>query len=214
MIGFAAGFFILFEGRDFEGEIGHRSLGMSILYSYSIMLSGFALSDIEGSSNAVITAVLFVIFTYFINIVMLNLLIALMGDIFDKIQENAGAEFMFARAQIILTYEMVYSDLLGKEKENFPKWLQVLVPVLKESEDLDYHEWDGRMRALRRAIKDVKTELSEKIDATLLEVQVLRNENAKMQEKKYVDSLALEEIKKMLKMLIPKVEGRGGIGSV
>ena len=59
----------------------------------------------QGSANLSITAILFIAFTIFINIIMLNLLIAIMGDIFDKIQENAKAEFMFASANIVLEFE-------------------------------------------------------------------------------------------------------------
>ena len=57
---------------------------------------------------------------FFINIVMLNLLIAIMGDIFDRIQENAKAEFMFARAEIVLEFEAMLSYSQMEDEEWFP----------------------------------------------------------------------------------------------
>ncbi|GMH79720.1 hypothetical protein TrST_g5343 [Triparma strigata] len=61
----------------------------AFLRSYIVMLDGFAEDEVQGSANPSITAILLIAFTIFTNIIMLNLLIAVMGDIFDKIQENA-----------------------------------------------------------------------------------------------------------------------------
>ena len=80
---------------------------------------------------------LFVFFTLFVNIIMLNLLIALMSNIYEKIQENAKAEFMFAKASIVLEFEAGIKEkaswyqLKSERRSNtewFPDWLQVLAP--------------------------------------------------------------------------------------
>ena len=78
------------------------------------------------------TLFLFVVFMFFITIVMLNLLIAIMGDIFGKIQENANAEFMFARAGIIVEIKNMLNDRDKKREDWFPTWLQVLVSSLDD----------------------------------------------------------------------------------
>ena len=88
-----------------------------LTYSWQVMLSGFTVDEVNGSANYFVTALLFMFFTYFINIVMLNLLIAIMGDIFDRIQENAKAEFMFARANIIIEFEALLSDSHKRNEE-------------------------------------------------------------------------------------------------
>eukprot|EP00519_Triparma_laevis_P015496 CAMPEP_0182494976 /NCGR_PEP_ID=MMETSP1321-20130603/3800_1 /TAXON_ID=91990 /ORGANISM="Bolidomonas sp., Strain RCC1657" /LENGTH=268 /DNA_ID=CAMNT_0024698211 /DNA_START=1 /DNA_END=804 /DNA_ORIENTATION=+ len=83
MVGFAAGFFILYEnGTD------HQSPFFALFSSYTLMLGDFDVDNFRASSSFVSASSLFFAFTAFINIVMLNLLIAIMGDIFDKIQEN------------------------------------------------------------------------------------------------------------------------------
>ena len=91
---------------------------------------------------------------------MLNLLIAIMGDIFDRIQENAKAEFIFARAQIIIELELTLSKAQKENKEWFPTWLQVLVPTLESSKE-DAGDWEGRVKALKKSICGVNEKLGE-----------------------------------------------------
>lgn len=71
MLGFAASFFILFEGMDPEdGEWtdGGISPPRAVLHSWTVMLAGFTVSEIQkGNMSFGVSAVLFVIFTYFIN---------------------------------------------------------------------------------------------------------------------------------------------------
>ncbi|GMH70109.1 hypothetical protein TL16_g05328 [Triparma laevis f. inornata] len=82
----------------------------ALLYHYGIMLGEVGdvtdyISDNRDWYLSTIGVVLFVIFTSLVNIIMLNLLIAIMGDIFDKVQDNAKAEFIFGKASIICEYE-------------------------------------------------------------------------------------------------------------
>ena len=164
LIGFASSFFILFENQD-GLEIARRSPLMMLVYSYTILLNGFDVGDIDGSANFAMTLILSLTFTYFINIVMLNLLIAIMGDIFDQIQENARAEFLYGRAQIILEYEAKVTKSIengqmneAKVEEMFPKWLQVLVPG--EGTQQTHKKWGGRIRALYDKIREVSDLIS------------------------------------------------------
>ena len=165
---------------------------MSVLYSLSIMLSGFTLSDIDYSLNGITTIVLFVSFTLFINIVMLNLLIAIMGDIFDRIQENAKAEFMFARANIILEIEGVLSEKQKADKEWFPTWLQVLVSSL-EDDEVDEGGWAGRVRALKDSMKRLEKKLEESMKERKEEVKEVKEqvEESKKQGEQIVEFLQM-----------------------
>ena len=51
-------------------------------------------------------ALLFTIFQFFVNIVMLNLLIAIMGDQYDIVQESGHEQYLYSKAGIILEYEV------------------------------------------------------------------------------------------------------------
>ena len=115
MVGFAAGFFVLYENQDpdklqnGEGAVEHMSPSMSIFSSYTLMLGEFEVKEFPDTSSGefVSSILLFIVFTFFINIIMLNLLIAIMNDVFEKVQESALAEFLFARTRIILEFEEV-----------------------------------------------------------------------------------------------------------
>ncbi|GMH83913.1 hypothetical protein TrST_g9417 [Triparma strigata] len=201
MVGFSASFFITFEGQTFENESMSLSFPLSLLKSYSLIFSGFELDDVNGSLNRLVASLLFVFFAYFINIVMLNLLIAIMGDIFDKIQENAKAEFMMARAQVILEFEV---GLRGQEHKStgdevrFPTWLQVLVPTIESNELSD---WAGKVRALKLAV----TRLERKLEDS----EVARKEDAKENKMKIQEDIReRREAEKDLKRRLSEAERR------
>ncbi|GMH58853.1 hypothetical protein TL16_g02702 [Triparma laevis f. inornata] len=171
--GFAASFFILFEGR---GESTHATPSTSFLFTYTVMLGGFGVDDIHGSENTYVTATLLVMFTIFTYIVMLNVLISVLSDDFDRIQENGKAEFTFARAETILEFETMLNEDDRSNPELFPTWLQVLVPTL-ESDNADEFEWAGRVRELKNSVKQVQRKLEESEEARRAEAREIKRQN-------------------------------------
>ena len=97
VIGFALAFFILYDagpgeftvaGVD-EGVVRDTPWGMqdpltSLFAGFLLLLGDFNVNEFSASYSRATTMGLFVVFMLFINIVMLNLLIAIMGDIFDR----------------------------------------------------------------------------------------------------------------------------------
>jgi len=70
--------------KDFEaGMLNVESMEFkgSMLGAYALMLGAFDVEEFAGFSNWYAAVALFVVFTFFVNIVMLNLLIAIMGDV-------------------------------------------------------------------------------------------------------------------------------------
>ncbi|GMH64615.1 hypothetical protein TrST_g10092 [Triparma strigata] len=197
VIGFAFSFYILYRqgkgeynsagagGEDVVDEpFGMTSPWMSLFSGFLLLLGDFNAEEFNASLSYNLTMALFVVFMFFINIVMLNLLIAIMGDIFDRIQENAKAEFMFARAGIVLEFEAMLSNYDRQNEEWFPTWLQVLVPT-QGAEGTEGGDWVGRVKALKVSLDSVKTEVSddlkntrndlkEELDASRAEVKILK----------------------------------------
>ena len=170
------------------------------------MLSEFDFSGeyLGQSSDIIATCILFFTFTFGINIVMLNLLIAIMGDTFDRIQENSQAEFMFARAQIVLEYE---GNLSEEEKNNpdwFPTWLQVLVPTLQEREG-DHENWVGRVRELKNTMKneigDLTNKLNESEKRRRVEQEERKKQTVKMEGKLEETNEKIEELLALVRSL-------------
>jgi hypothetical protein len=71
------------------------------------LLGDFNLEDYTATFNVRASIVLFYIFMFLVQIIFLNLLIAIMGDIYDEIQENAKSQFLFSKASIILEFESI-----------------------------------------------------------------------------------------------------------
>ncbi|GMI11132.1 hypothetical protein TrVE_jg9613 [Triparma verrucosa] len=175
MVGFSAGFFVLFEAEKDNNPL------MRLFQSYTLMLGDFDIDDFHQSLSYISIAILFITFTVFINIIMLNLLIAIMGDIFDRIQENARAEFMFARAGIVLEFEETLSDDQKKNPEWFPEWLQVLVPTLQDS-SLD-NEWVGRLKSLKNTVTEAKLDVKEKLHQSERRRQISERQRIESEER-------------------------------
>ncbi|GMH67959.1 hypothetical protein TrST_g4181 [Triparma strigata] len=151
MVGFAIGFFILGQADiDSSGNvIDEDSWSVSFVKTYSLLLSNYVLDDFTMMKSSAPSIILFISFTFFVNIVLLNLLIAIMGELFDKIKENAKATFLFAKANLILEFESIMQANSG-QATRFPEWLQILLPT--RADDGGEDTWESRIRTLKLAI--------------------------------------------------------------
>ena len=127
-----------------DNVYGYDTWYSSFLPGFALMLGAFDLQEFESSGDKDVMAFLFTIFQFFVNIVMLNLLIAIMGDKYAVVQESGDQQYLYAKAQIILEYETRLTreyewlccnkhsyGVRGKNafrsnKTNFPTWLQLL----------------------------------------------------------------------------------------
>jgi hypothetical protein len=88
VIGFGNGFFILAKTASEEDLFTGDSFLMSLVFSYRMGLGDFDTTGFEGEYKSLIYTI-WVCNTIFILIILLNLVIALMGDTFDRVQETA-----------------------------------------------------------------------------------------------------------------------------
>ncbi|GMH77398.1 hypothetical protein TrST_g9186 [Triparma strigata] len=199
MVGFAAGFFVLYENQNFndlmddpedKSNLKQMNPFMSVFSAYTLMLGEFDVTEFPGTSfwEFISTILLFIVFTAFINIIMLNLLIAIMSDIFDRVQESAQSEFLFARARIILEFEeMLKLNNKKREKKSsalFPTWLQVLTPADHQKNaqsDLPSNEWSGRVQKVTNSIKELSNKMDENVE-NARETATKANEELKEQQ--------------------------------
>ncbi|GMH97735.1 hypothetical protein TrVE_jg4330 [Triparma verrucosa] len=218
MFGFAFAFFTLYKTAEAEKEAtgtpvyGLESLFKSLFPPFFMMLGTFDPNEFEASLSPTATLILFVFFMLVMNVVMMNLLIAIMGDTFDQIQEYAMAEYLFCRASIILEFEIALSEKDKSNEEWFPTWLQVLVPTL----DYERKEWDGRLRNLKRSIESMNDNVKK---STGEEVKMLKEDISSLQEKleasEKLRAKEMKEMKQMLNQLLgaaEMVKGRREVG--
>ena len=84
LLGFSLGFFILFKDEKKDESFWH-----AFFAGYTVMIGSFDPAEFESGGIDYFTRAearcLFLLFTFFINIIMLNLLITYMADIFQEV---------------------------------------------------------------------------------------------------------------------------------
>ena len=151
-------------------QYGMGLLSSGVFTSYLAMLGAF---DIESDYTNPESTVFFALFLFLIVVIMLNLLIALMADTFERVTESWVFESRKMRVETIIEEELLMND--SDNTDCFPAFLQVLRPV----EDVA-DEWagvSGQVSAVRDEVGAVKREsrqMMQKVDALAAEMKEMR----------------------------------------
>jgi WD40 repeat protein len=154
---FALGFFLCLDvssGNDptapdwVDPEYdGFRSIWLSLLTTFRGALGDFNFENLRQSDNFAILNIAAFVLLFSVTIVILNLLIAIMGDIYGMVKEVEEGFFMKERAIVCLEYEkMLKFSMFGwgvPDPELFKKWLHVLRPAVDNDRDGKGQEWKG-----------------------------------------------------------------------
>jgi hypothetical protein len=104
--GFAGAFFLLLRK---ETDLDFGSVADSF-YRAFLYLFGISVDSFVANVSANMAIVIFIFFILTMNILMLNLLIALMGNTFAEVRDEGEALLRKQRAEIILEERFYYSD--------------------------------------------------------------------------------------------------------
>lgn len=155
LVGFAQAFWLLSYPNV---NLPFGTITNALLNSYLYML-GNAESDFEGTASPSLSTLLLVLFLFFMAILMLNLLIALMGQSFASVSDKGLAQWRLEQASIILDQMFtVTSDKLI---------LEPYVYVLRYNADLDKsienisleEHMDAKFLAMGKRIETITTML-------------------------------------------------------
>ena len=184
VVGFSAAFAVSMpDNAAFDdGEpYGMGLLAFGVLTSYLAMLGAF---DIADYTNAESTA-FFAIFLLPIVTLMLNLLVALMSDTFERVMESWVFESRKMRIETIIEQEVLMDDT--QNAEYFPEYLPVLRPVEEASD-----KWAGVSGQISVVKRDVnKARVEQKVDAVDQKVDAMKAEMQANQE------LIMEQLRNM-----------------
>ena len=122
----------------------------------------------------------------FASVVMMNLLIAVISDSFERVQEKKVAQFLLGRAQLIRDNNLIF-DFFNMEQSKC-RWLHVMQSKEGSSSDRQGEEWSGRLRALKKRMVELQKETHD-------ELQVARTEQAEVRRELQQQA---EEIRKEL----------------
>lgn len=136
--------------------------------------------DADASLSWTSSIVVYMIFQLFVVIILLNLIIAIMGDSYEKVQENATVEALHEQAKTIVAMELQYPTgfqicgfaPLGKHK--FPRYLHA---ATKKDVDGDAQpEWEGITGRVKQETNRMMAE-AQRMDAKM-QAQVDRVERS------------------------------------
>ena len=190
LTGFALAFFALNQAGPGEIELpdvgpysvsdeasGYSNAGEALLTGFALMLGDFDLQEFAASLSPTLMRILFVVFMLLVNIVLLNLLIAIMGDVFDRVQDSAKAQYLYSLAKIILEYDTLIPQTVRTANPlKFPNYLQVLVPQKSDGAGSTGDEWAGRIRALQRRMESMSKQIKDDVKTEVNEVKTEVNE--------------------------------------
>ncbi|GMH44506.1 hypothetical protein BSKO_12458 [Bryopsis sp. KO-2023] len=129
-----------------EAQSLYGSVGLSMLTAFGMMLGETqldSLSALDGSLR-VIGTIMFVIYLLAIMIVLLNLLIAVMGDSFDRVKNTEENQFLLARSEVMNDMESMMSQ---KKRRKCRKEMKNLYAGLKANSDMRFEALLNVLRA-------------------------------------------------------------------
>jgi len=128
LLGFAQAFFVLFAGDGFAG------FGHAMQTCFLAMLGDFALDEFALAPFPLVSVGLLVSYVLVVSVLLLNMLVAMMGSTYNRINEAAEMQWHLERARIVFAIEHEMGDEERAKPENKywtevngQRYLQVLV---------------------------------------------------------------------------------------
>lgn len=107
LVSFAFTFALILKSEDpsNESEGPYSDIVLALITSYSLLMHGDGFGETGLYASSSMAIFFFVIFTLLLNIVMLNALIAIMGDTYDRVSESRIEQGLLQRAQLLVELE-------------------------------------------------------------------------------------------------------------
>mmetsp|Transcript_31895 Transcript_31895/g.74424 ORF Transcript_31895/g.74424 Transcript_31895/m.74424 type:complete len:1576 (-) Transcript_31895:213-4940(-) len=145
---------------DLDTGFGH--IAQAWLSSYAIgMFAEFDLGNFspENTLNQGLASFFLVMYLIVLGIVVLNALIALLGDSYQRVQDNQLETKMRLRAHLMIEYLNIMNTQKRAKLERQTMWLHVLEVV----NDADVPEWAGQLNAFKMEVRLLETRTTTRI---------------------------------------------------
>ena len=159
--GFAHSFWLISENPAPDGEpfINDHFL-YAFAFSYRMSLGEFDVDGFEGTKYKLIAYVMWVLGTVTMLIILLNMLIAIMADTFERVQESSESQMLQEVASM-----MRENHFLLNRKKTFGKYRYIYVISTERGEEENL-SWEGRLQYLKKFIGDVGKDVVKHLDAS------------------------------------------------
>ena len=98
-----------------------------MLHVYAMLLGNVDLERFSGINYGFFYQIMFIIFVYLQTILMMNLIIAMMGESFEKVLQTAQRELTMDRAETLVRVELTMGVAAMRKKGYIPRYLQVII---------------------------------------------------------------------------------------
>ena len=109
--------------------------------------------------------VTYILFTLACNVVLLNLLIALMGSVFDKVADVASAQYRLDKTKLMISLERLF--LYRESQLKSKRWLHVIAPE-------NGMFWTGVVLNDMTAIRQLSSNTDSMVDKMRFDVDALK----------------------------------------
>ena len=133
---------------------------VGLLTSFGLILGSLREQPLFTNSES---TVLFLMFLLLLVIVLLNLLIAIMSDSFEKVMENWVVEARKMTAATIIAEEALISQADRADAANFPEFLQILQATREK--DPVWSGLSGKLAQVEERVCDAETRLTQHVAA-------------------------------------------------
>jgi len=163
---FGSAIFILHVENVKSGEAGffeepfENPLVDALVNQYLLGLGEFATDDIDGV-NKILMWIFFLCATFITHVTFFNMLIAIMGDTFDRVMEMKEKQTVKERMNILADYSQIFQTKERVDKEEF---LFSMKPV--DSEEAGENDWAGKVAFIRKSIMLLKTQMNKHFESS------------------------------------------------
>eukprot|EP01048_Picozoa_sp_COSAG05_P006500 COSAG05_NODE_423_length_9941_cov_241.298821_4_plen_1929_part_00 len=133
------------------------SIGETIFTSFNMMFMSFDVEVLDRAYSPRLAKVLYVYYVVVVPLIMLNLLIALMGGVHDRVKDNEEWAGNRLRAELLLSFEKTMSYEDRHREEWHPTWIHALLPRKKLRQIRDRRD-DARKKREEEARRTAEAE--------------------------------------------------------
>ena len=122
----------------------------AVLNQYILSLGEFDTENFESNGEDILVWLIFIGTTFITNVTFLNMLIAIMGDTFDRVSEVKDQSALKEKIQILADYVIVVRRE-SIEKGNLSRFIFAITPKALGADELG--SWEGTVTQLKRTIE-------------------------------------------------------------
>jgi hypothetical protein len=176
---------------DFDGVAGFLTPLLTVT------LAALGSFDIEDYTKRAAVA-MFLFFAFFVIVLMLNLLIAIMGDAYSQVKESELVEGLHERAKLIVEQERLFPW-----RQTYARYLHVAEAVAEDEAQAAWNGLGGRLKALRRDMVAGQATAEAKAEARQADVKAKMGQvEAKLEAAEAKLEAGLADVKGLLEKLV------------